>query len=231
MAHDQSLSCIDESTARRRHVTAMAAAMGIAVAEYRSAEEFLEASAESRRGCLVLNARLPGLSGLDLLAEMEDWLNRPAVVLTIGAGDVSTAVRGMSLGAVAVLQAPCRIAEFRDAVHEAIGAANRRREHQARVGRIERGLATLTDEESKVLALVVAGQMNKGIAHSLGAGLRTVEMRRHSIMAKLGAHSLAELVRLICEARSPDWVATRSVGGEAFQPLESGALFGDAFSN
>jgi FixJ family two-component response regulator len=122
------------------------------------------------------------------------------VIITAFA-DIPMTVRAMTLGAVTVLEKPYHHQDLRDAIGKALVLSGDRRRDEAHVLQKRACLASLTAEESQVLDLILAGSTNKGIARKLQIGLRTVEARRHSIMAKFGVHSLAELVRIAWETR------------------------------
>ena len=167
--------------------------MGAQALAYSSAEEFLAAYDGSQSGCLVADMRLRGMSGIELLEALSRRPFRPPTLMVTAFADVPTAVRAMSLGAMTVLQKPYRDQELWDALGNALALSSHRRRDEAHVRERQARMAQLTSGETQVLDLIMAGRPNKGIARELGVGLRTVEGRRHSVMAKLGARSLAEL--------------------------------------
>ena len=176
--------------------------MGARAAPYPSAEEFLAAYDGSQSGCLVADMRLRGMSGIELLETMSRRPFRPPALMITAFADVPMAVRAMSLGAMTVLQKPYRDQELWDAIGNALVLSSHRRRDEAHIRQRQARMALLTADEAQVLDLILAGRPNKGIARELGVGLRTVEGRRHSIMAKLAARSLAELVHVAWETRT-----------------------------
>lgn len=216
MDNEQLVFVVDDDPAARGSVAALVESMGARAAPYPTAEEFLAAydcsqydaaqSGDSQNGgspcgCLITDVRLRGMSGLELLETISHRPFRPSVLLVTAFADVPTAVRAMSLGAVTVLQKPYRDQELWDAIRNALVLSSHRRRDEAHIRQRQARMALLTAEEIEVLDRILAGKPNKGIANELGAGLRTVEGRRHSIMAKLGVRSLAELVHVAWETR------------------------------
>jgi two-component system, LuxR family, response regulator FixJ len=201
MNHEQTVFVIDDDPGARGSVAALVESMGARAAQFRSAEEFLASYDGSQSGCLVVDMRLRGMSGIELLETMSRRPFQPPALLVSAFADVPLTVRAMSLGAVTVLQKPYRDQELWDAIGNALTLSSHRRRDEAHVRKRQACMASLTPEEAQVLDLILAGKPNKGIARELGVGLRTVEGRRHSIMAKLGAHSLAELVHVAWETR------------------------------
>ncbi len=187
---------IDRDDALRARVKELLASVGLRVETYDSAARFLAAYDPARAGCLVLEVRLPGLGGLDLLEQLAcGHVAPPAVVLTAH-GDIPMAVRALRTGAVDFLEKPFHSQQLLDRVHEALqrDAASRRAHAlcaalQARAGR-------LTPREREVMQLVVAGAPNKLTAARLGITRKAVEAHRGRVMAKMQARNLAELVRM-----------------------------------
>ncbi len=201
MAGEQRVFIVDNDAEVRDSVTELATSMGVRAQAYAAAEEFLGTAERSEPGCLVTAIQLRGMGGLDLLSRLEDeGIRIPMIVLTVIA-DVPLVVRAMRAGALTVLQKPHREHELWDAIRQALFVDAEVRQREARLRDVRRQLATLTYDERRILDLVLAGRTNKGITQDLSLRLRTVETRRHSLMVKLKADSLAELIRLVVETR------------------------------
>jgi len=193
---------VDDDPAARQSVAALIKSHGLPVETYGSGEEFLAQYDPNRRGCLVLDVRMAGMSGLDLQVELK---NRGAAIPTIvitGYADVPMAVRAMHNGAVTFLEKPCADQELWENIEVALNQENHLAAIRARQQQIQEYFDTLTESEKQVMDLLLAGAANKTIAADLDIGLRTVEMRRAIIMKKMNANSLAELVRLVMTIHS-----------------------------
>ena len=194
---------VDDDAAVRDGLKWLIESVELQVAPCPSAQAFLEAYDGSRPGCLVLDVRLRGMSGLDLQAELARRdISIPTIVVT-GHGDVPMAVRAMKLGAIDFVEKPFNDQELLERIQKAIEG-----DLEARRGDRERAeacalLATLSPREREVLDLLVLGKANKEVADQLGLSTRTVEGHRARLMEKLACGSLAELVRLSLRAESP----------------------------
>jgi RNA polymerase sigma factor (sigma-70 family) len=170
--------------------------MGIRAETFDSADEFLACPAPSGPGCVVLDLQMPGRSGLDLqqmLAGVGTWL--PIVFLT-GHGDIATSVRAMKAGAADFLTKPFDNEQLLAAVRRAIERSTQAWREHAELGELRDRLATLTEREQDVFALVVQGLTNRQVGHRLGVKEKTVKVHRGNVMEKMQARSLAALVRL-----------------------------------
>jgi FixJ family two-component response regulator len=201
MNHEPVIFIVDDDPAARNSMAALIKSRGLAVQTFASAEEFLEGFDRGQRGCLVVDVRMTGMSGLDLQEEMNaQGIKLPVIVIT-GFADVPMAVRAMRAGAVTFLEKPCGEQEIWDAIQTAIDAEARTAGMQRNRAEIEERYASLTPAEITVLERMVEGVPNKAIVAELGLALRTIEMRRGKIMKKMRAGSLAELVRLVLSIR------------------------------
>jgi FixJ family two-component response regulator len=187
---------VDDDPSFLRSVQRLLRAHGFATAAYRSAQEFLDATGSIDAGCVLLDYKMPGLSGLDLQEALArqggDW----QVVFLSGKVDVAKSVKAMKGGAIDVLLKPAADADLLVAVQRALernaGALAERREK----AEIEARVATLTRREREVMQLVIAGMLNKQIADALGTAERTVKTQRALMLEKMGVRSVAQLVRL-----------------------------------
>ena len=187
---------IDDDAAARESVMALVGLRGLQAAGFSSAGEFLAQYDPLHKGCIVVDVRIPGMSGLELLEELRRRKCMLPVVMITGYGDVPMAVRAMQAGAVTFLEKPCQDHELWQGITQALEIEQT--QHAARTQRIEieTRLATLTEEELSVLRRLLEGHPNKRIATDLDIGLRTVELRRANIMRKMQAASLPDLVRM-----------------------------------
>jgi FixJ family two-component response regulator len=203
MQRDPVIFIVDDDPAARNSLAALVKSRRLSVETFGSAEEFLEGYDPAKRGCLIADVRMTGMSGLELLERMAaNGLNLPVIVIT-GFADVPMAVRAMRAGAVTFLEKPCSEQELWDAIQMALDEEAEAGELQQKRAEIEDRYAQLKPIEVEVLGKLMAGLTSKTIAYELQLGLRTIELRRANIMNKMGARSLAELVRLVLLIR-PD---------------------------
>jgi len=202
-ANDPTVFVVDDDAAARESVLALVASHGMAAVGYDSAESFLRAQPVDRTGCLVLDYRMPGMTGLDLQERLkQDGVEIPVVMIT-AYGDVPLAVRSMRNGAVTFLGKPCRENELWESIEQALAFDAKTRRARAEKSEIQQRITTLTADEMTVLRHLVLGWPNKNIAKQLDIGLRTVELRKANILRKMKAGSLAELVRMAMVAGIP----------------------------
>jgi FixJ family two-component response regulator len=190
---------VDDDPSFRTAVTRLLRAAKYEVRGYASASEFLASDPCADPGCILLDLRMPGLSGLDLqqsLARMEERL--PIIFLT-GHGDIPASVRAMKAGAVDFLTKPVRREALLRAVRNALGVDAEGRAARAVLRELQNRYENLTPREREVLVHVVSGRLNKQIAFDLGTAERTIKAHRASVMEKLGVQSVADLVRLAQE--------------------------------
>jgi FixJ family two-component response regulator len=187
---------IDDDASMRRALSNLFQSVGLQVELFGSASEMLQTKLPDVASCLVLDIRLPGLSGLDFQAELAKANIHIPIIFMTGYGDIPMSVRAMKGGAVDFLTKPFREQEMLDAVVTAIERDRKRRQADKMVAHLQALLETLPPREREVLALVSSGLMNKQVAAQLGLAEITVKLHRGHIMRKMGAKSLADLVRM-----------------------------------
>jgi FixJ family two-component response regulator len=164
---------------------------------YPSAQEFLQRNRPDVPTCLVLDVRLPGLSGLDLQSHLAEANYRIPIIFITGHGEVPMSVRAMKAGAVEFLTKPFHDQELLDAVLQALQRDRTARQNRAHLATLRERWESLTPREHEVLALVVAGRLNKQIGAELGTSEKTIKVHRHQVMLKMQAQSLAQLVLMV----------------------------------
>ncbi len=203
MASNSTIYVVDDDEAVRRALQALLTVEGFSVVGFDSAESFLAGLPERPEGCVLLDVRMPGLSGLEVQRELKRRGTTLPVVIITGHGDVPMAVAALKAGAVDFLEKPFDKGAILAAVDEALRRAAVP-EAPADRAALNGKVAQLTPREREVMDLVVAGHANKVIAHRLQIALRTVEIHRARVMEKTGARSLSELVRMAIRLeRSP----------------------------
>jgi FixJ family two-component response regulator len=187
---------VDDDAAMRRSLENLISSVGLGVEAFPSAQQFLLSKRPDVPGCLVLDVRLPGLSGLDLQKRMVEAAMDIPIIFITGHGDIPMTVRAMKAGAVEFLTKPFRDQDLLDAIQQALERDRKTHEQRAEIAELRRRIDSLTPRERDVLNLVVTGLLNKQIAGELGTSETTVKIHRHQVMEKMGANSLAELVRM-----------------------------------
>jgi FixJ family two-component response regulator len=187
---------VDDDDAMREALRGLLRSVGFRVAMFRSAAELLQEKIPDLASCLVLDVRLPGLSGLDFQAELTKASIRIPIIFMTGHGDIPMSVKAMKAGAVDFLTKPFRDRDMLDAVANALERDRRRRRDEQRVAGLRACFETLTPREREVMGLVAAGLMNKQVAGDLGVSEITVKIHRGHVMRKMGARSLPDLVRM-----------------------------------
>lgn len=194
--NDAIVFVVDDDSPIRESLKNLIRSVGLHVDTFASAQDFLKAKRPDIPGCLVLDVRLKGLSGLDLQKRMaEANIDIPIIFMT-GHGDIPMTVQAMKAGAVEFLTKPFRDQELLDAINQALERDRKRREERAKVADLHERYDSLTPREREVMGLVVAGLLNKQIAGELGTSETTVKIHRHQVMEKMDADSLADLVRM-----------------------------------
>lgn len=187
---------VDGDSAGRQALDTQVGAMGLPTKTYRSAEAFLATYDASIPGCLLMEVRMPDMSGLELLERLVQDGSRLPTIFVSAHGDVPTVVRAMKAGALNFLERPCRDQELWESLQEAIKNDRQCRRQSALSDTVRRRMARLTSGERDVLRMLVDGGSNKLISAELGLSVRTIEVRRAKLMRKMQAESLAELVQM-----------------------------------
>jgi len=187
---------VDDDAQARKSVQTLTDSMGVKTKSFASAEEFLQHYDGHRPGCLVVDVRMIGMSGLELQEKLNEMNHSLSIVVLTAFATTPITVRAMRNGAVTLLEKPCDEDQLWDAIRAALAADLRNSTEQQRVDDARQRIAALTPKESEVLECMVAGDANKVAAGKLGISVRTVEIHRRHVFEKLRAKSLPELVRL-----------------------------------
>ena len=187
---------VDDDSSMREALTDLITSVGLSVEAFKSAREFLEHRRPDAPACLVLDVRLPGLSGLDLQRELVRTEAPIPVIFITGHGDIPMSVRAMKEGAVEFLAKPFRDQDLLDAIQNALEIDRAARQERAVVAEVRRRYESLTKREREVMRLAVSGLLNKQIAGELGSSEVTVKMHRGQVMHKMKAQSIVELLRM-----------------------------------
>lgn len=193
---------VDDDEPMRDSLVWLLESQGFAVQSFPSAERFLEAYREDMCGCLVLDVRMPGMSGLELYERLSARRSALPVIFVTGHGDVPMAVSALKKGAVDFIEKPFNHKEMLLLVAQSLALDRTQREDRARAEAVQRRVASLTDREREVMELIVAGRMNRQIADDLGISVKTVEVHRARVMEKMAVGSVAELVQAALARRS-----------------------------
>ncbi len=197
IAPDAIVFLVDDDSSVRRSTERLIRAGGYQVKAFASASEFLEHPPQDEAACLVLDVRMPGLSGMDLQRELiQAGIHIPVIFIT-AYGDIPMTVRAMKAGAVEFLTKPFRSRGLLDAIRAAIERDRAARKDRSEVDQLRLRYRQLTVREREVLPLVAAGLLNKQVAGELATTERTIKFHRAHIMRKMGAESLADLVRMV----------------------------------
>lgn len=187
---------VDDDQAMRNSLKWLIESVGVLVETFGSADDFLASFEADRPGCVVLDVRMPGMSGLELQEHLASQNIRIPVVIITGHGDVPMAVRAMKSGAIDFIEKPFNDEVLLDAIRRAIAFEERQRSEESEHSEIQQRLSHLTPREREVMRMVTDGRSNKEIANALGVSAKTIEAHRARVMEKMQARSLAELVRM-----------------------------------
>jgi len=187
---------IDDDSSMRLALEDLVRSVGLEVRAFAAPQEFLQSKLPDAPGCLVLDVRLPGMSGLTFQNELaKEGMALPVIFIT-GHGDIPMSVRAMKAGAVEFLTKPFHDQDLLDAIHAAIERDRKRRRETVRLAELRARFATLTERERQIMSLVVIGRANKQVAAELSLSEMTVKVHRGQVMRKMHAGSLPELVRM-----------------------------------
>jgi FixJ family two-component response regulator len=194
---------VDDDSAVRNAVDRLIRSVGLKVRSFVSADEFLGATLPAIPGCLILDVRMPGTSGIDLQNELAKREIQLPIIFITGHGDIPMAVQVMKAGAVDFLIKPFRDQNLLDAIQRAIIRDRNRRKEMEDLLELRQRLRLLTRREREVMQLVVAGMLNKQIAAELGTSETTIKMHRGQVMHKMQAESVPDLVRMTAKLGLP----------------------------
>ncbi|MEX0676514.1 MAG: response regulator [Pirellulales bacterium] len=194
MIQSPTVSIVDDDQQVRESLAALIQSMNIDVECYASGREFLDRFTPSRPGCVVLDLRMPQQSGLEVIEELAARKIDVPVIMISGHGDIPAAVAAIKAGAIDFLEKPYRGSALIESVRRALARDLEQREAHARRRELHDRYESLTGDEKQVLELTVAGKPDKAIALALDLSLRTIQLRRASVMRKMQAHSRAELI-------------------------------------
>ena len=197
MSANGTVYLVDDEPGMLKALTRLLRAEGLTVHAFRSAEDFLSHERPGHCACLVLDVAMPGISGLELQQRLSALGNPIPIIFLSGHGDIPMSVRAMKSGALDFLTKPVNDAELLDAVRTAVRFSRERGELQLEVAGLRSRLDRLTPREKQVMTRVAAGMLSKQIAAELGTGEQTVKVHRMRMMEKMGARSVAELVRMV----------------------------------
>lgn len=187
---------VDDDSDVREGLKSLFQSVGLTSQTFATTAEFLAAKHADQASCLILDVRLPGLSGLDFQAELAEAKTNIPIIFITGYGDVPMSVKAMKAGAIEFLSKPLREQDLLDAVRIAIERDRLRRKNELKIRDLHERYNALSIREQQVMRLVCAGLMNKQAAAEIGISEITVKVHRHKVMKKLGAKSLPELVRM-----------------------------------
>jgi len=193
---DAMVFVIDDDESIREALHSLIRSVGLRVATYPSAHEFLQSDRPDVPACLILDVRMPGLSGLDLQRDLTEANIHIPIIFITGHGDIPMSVRAMKAGAVEFLTKPFRDQDLLDAIQQALDRDRHARSQQADSADLRNRFHLLTPRETEVFELVVKGLLNKQIALQLGTSEITIKLHRRQVMEKMQADSLADLVRM-----------------------------------
>jgi FixJ family two-component response regulator len=193
----QCVHLVDDDEALRDSLVWLVESQGFRVAAYESAEAFLAAWSPKMSGCLILDVRMPGMSGLELYERLTDMQSTLPVIFITGHGDVPMAVAALKKGAVDFIEKPFNDKDMLRLIETCLALDREQREKRLHTAELRRMIGLLTQREREVLDLIIAGKLNKQIADILSISIKTVEVHRARVMEKMEARTLAELVQRV----------------------------------
>ncbi len=196
MRHSQTIYVVDDDQAVRESLQWLLESVGLPARTFASAQEFLDAYQPDGGGCVVLDVRMPDMSGLEVQKRLTEMGNSLPVIIITGHGDVPMAVRALKAGAVDFIEKPFNDQTLLERIQECLEKERQRREERAYRQVLRERMRHLTQRERQVLDGVVAGKVSRAIADELGISGKTVEAHRANIIRKMGASSLAELITM-----------------------------------